>query len=70
MLLFTEPMAQKPVAVVPARKALVRPAISMGSPSGVPVPCASRQEMESGSTLAFACAIAITSAWPSMLGAV
>ena len=42
MLVFTEPMAQKPLSPVPAsRKAWVSAAISIGSPSGVPVPWAS-----------------------------
>ena len=37
----TEPIVQKRRRSVQARKALVRAAISIGSPSGVPVPCAS-----------------------------
>ena len=42
MLVLTEPIAQKPrVARSPRRKARVSAAISIGSPSGVPVPCAS-----------------------------
>ncbi|CAM3655202.1 hypothetical protein COSO111634_22085 [Corallococcus soli] len=40
-LLFTEPMAQKPVSAVCARKAWDSASTSMGSPSGVAVPCAS-----------------------------
>src|SRR4029450_6837691 len=35
---FTEPMAQKPFVRVLARKTRVRAAISIGSPSAVPVP--------------------------------
>ena len=50
------------------RKAWVNPAISMGSPSGVPVPCASMYEMLSGSKPACACANAIASVCPSTLG--
>ncbi len=41
MLVFTEPSAQYPDRSVPSRKASVSAATSMGSPSGVPVPCAS-----------------------------
>ena len=40
-LLLIEPSAQKPRLVVRARKTLVRAATSTGSPSAVPVPCAS-----------------------------
>ena len=38
---FTDPSAQKPVSAVSGAKAWVRPSTSMGSPSTVPVPCAS-----------------------------
>ena len=38
---FTEPIAQKPGRAVDVRKALVSARISMGSPTGVPEPCAS-----------------------------
>ncbi len=38
---LTDPIAQKPFAAVAERKARVRPAISIGSPRGVPVPCVS-----------------------------
>ena len=41
MLVFTEPIAQKPLRAVRARNAWVSAATSMGSPSSVPVPCAS-----------------------------
>jgi hypothetical protein len=70
MLLFTEPIAQDfgPPGFAP--NAFVRPAISIGSPSGVPVPWASMYEMLSGAMPASACASAIASAWPSLLGAV
>ena len=44
----------------PARNACVRPAISIGSPSGVPVPCASTYEIVSGSMPASAWAIEMT----------
>jgi hypothetical protein len=38
---LTEPIAQNCVSGVYSRKALLSPAISIGSPSEVPVPCAS-----------------------------
>ena len=38
---FTEPIAQKPDRAVDERKAFVSARISMGSPTGVPEPCAS-----------------------------
>ncbi len=41
MFVLTEPMAENPVRSVAVRNALVSAAISMGSPSSVPVPCAS-----------------------------
>ena len=41
MLVLTEPIAQNPAASVRAPNAAVSAAISIGSPSGVPVPCAS-----------------------------
>ncbi|AIB15566.1 hypothetical protein ABAZ39_27240 (plasmid) [Azospirillum argentinense] len=41
MLDLTDPMAQKPVSPVKPRQARVSAAISIGSPSAVPVPCAS-----------------------------
>ncbi|MMZ59894.1 hypothetical protein D1872_219550 [compost metagenome] len=41
MLDFTEPTAQNPLSAVSFLKAWVRPVTSMGSPSSVPVPCAS-----------------------------
>ena len=40
-LLFSEPTAQKPQSSVWRRNARVSPSISIGSPSGVAVPCAS-----------------------------
>ncbi len=69
-LLLSEPTAQKPVSAVWRRKARVRPSISIGSPSGVAVPCASTYEMERASTPLASCAAAMTAAWPSGLGAV
>ena len=55
----------------PARNAWVSAAISIGSPSGVPVPCASTYEIVSRVDPARAPApCAMTSAWPSTLGAV
>jgi hypothetical protein len=41
MLLFTEPIAQNWSSSEYSRNARVRPATSIGSPSEVPVPCAS-----------------------------
>ncbi|GGR19866.1 hypothetical protein GCM10010219_25820 [Streptomyces netropsis] len=41
MLLFTEPIAQNCSSSEYSRNAFVRPATSIGSPSDVPVPCAS-----------------------------
>ncbi len=41
MFPLTEPMAQKPVASVSRRNALVSACTSMGSPMAVPVPWAS-----------------------------
>ena len=41
MLVFTEPIAQKPLLAVLARNARVSAVISIGSPTWVPVPCAS-----------------------------
>ena len=69
-LLLTVPRPQKFFFAVFARNACVNAATSIGSPSGVPVPCASTYEIVSGSTPASACASAMTSACPSTLGAV
>ena len=41
MLVLTEPMPQQPASSVPAPSTLVSAATSIGSPSEVPVPCAS-----------------------------
>ncbi|MBA7638701.1 hypothetical protein ES703_46357 [subsurface metagenome] len=41
MLLLIEPIAQKFFAEVLARNAFVSASISIGSPTGVPVPCVS-----------------------------
>ena len=49
-LLLAVPTAQNCFAFVWARNALVSADISIGSPSGVPVPCASTYPMESGET--------------------
>lgn len=61
-LLFSEPMEQKPRSEVWRRNARVSPSISMGSPSGVAVPCASTYEMLRASTPAASCAAAMTAA--------
>ena len=70
MLDFTEPSTHGPVRVASeTAKALRRPSISTGSPSGVPVPWVSTNPIVEASTPATACASAITSAWPAALGA-
>ncbi|KRD23270.1 hypothetical protein ASE41_09670 [Streptomyces sp. Root264] len=69
MLVFTEPSAQRwpsPAEANTLRKAVT----SMGSPSAVPVPCASTYETVAGSVSDTASASATTSACPSALGAV
>ncbi|SKU45508.1 Uncharacterised protein [Mycobacteroides abscessus subsp. abscessus] len=53
-----------------SRNALVSAATSMGSPTGVPVPCASTMPIELASTPATACAAMMTSLWAVTLGAV
>jgi hypothetical protein len=53
-----------------SRNASVKAVISIGSPSGVAVPCASINVIVSGSTPAISCASRITDAWPVALGAV
>ena len=65
---LTEPIEQVPGST-PANTRR-RAAISMGSPSGVPVPWASMYWIVSGGTSAIATASAIARAWPSSLGAV
>ena len=70
MLLFSEPIAQYCRRLVSRRNAWVSAATSIGSPSDVPVPCASTMPIVSASTSATASASSITAAWPSMLGAV
>ena len=51
-LVFSEPMAQNPLRSVVVRNARVSAAISIGSPTTVPVPCVSIYEIESASTSA------------------
>ena len=41
MFVLTDPRVQKPMASVPRRNARASAANSIGSPTGVPVPCAS-----------------------------
>lgn len=41
MLVLTEPIAQNPVSAVPSLKTVASASSSIGSPSLVPVPCAS-----------------------------
>ena len=69
-LLLSEPIAQKLRSWVWRANARVRPSISIGSPSGVAVPCASTYDKVRASIPAASCAAAITCAWPSGLGAV
>ena len=69
MLLFTEPSAHEPGAP-PRPKARVSAATSTGSPSRVPVPCASTRPMLAASTPAAASAASITAHCRSRLGAV
>jgi hypothetical protein len=47
-----------------------RAATSIGSPNGVPVPCASIRPIVPASIPASAWAMAMTSDWPSTLGTV
>ncbi len=75
MFVLTEPSATVPSAAVsssvyPSRNARVSAVTSMGSPTGVPVPCASTYEMSPGYTSAAMCARRMTSAWPLTPGAV
>ena len=67
---FTEPSAQKPLAAVSLRKAWVSPSSSIGSPSAVPVPCASMQVTASAVRPAFASVARITSRCAAGLGTV
>ena len=67
---FTEPRAQKPRSPVLRRKARVSPSTSMGSPSRVPVPCASTKPMVAGSTPNRSYTDARSAAWEGALGAV
>ena len=74
MLVFTDPMAQggcsPPSPSGDAAKAAFRAATSIGSPSAVPVPCASTYWMLAASTPALASAARSAAACPSTLGAV
>lgn len=70
MLVFTEPMAQKPCSSVSPRKAWVRAVTSIGSPSGVAVPWASTYVMVRAWVPAVSCASRTAAAWPATLGAV
>ena len=67
-LLFALPRAMDPVGA--PRSAAASAATSTGSPSGVPVPCASIAPRSPGRQPATASASAITAACPSWLGAV
>jgi hypothetical protein len=69
MLDFTEPSATE-AGGSPSPSACVSAATSMGSPSGVAVPCASIIPMDDGSTSATESASAMARACPSTLGAV
>ncbi|OPZ88393.1 MAG: hypothetical protein BWY74_03157 [Firmicutes bacterium ADurb.Bin419] len=70
ILVLTEPTAQNPFWVVFFLNAPVNASISIGSPKGVPVPCASMYVILSGDTPAFSCAFSITFICPSTRGAV
>jgi hypothetical protein len=70
-----EPESAHPRPARPTRPAIARPrrvraSTSIGSPTGVPVPCASTYEMSAASTPLRANASAMTFAWPSTDGAV
>src|SRR6185369_708604 len=65
---FTDPSAQNCCNCVDARNTCVSAATSIGSPSSVPVPCASTYVTVSGLTFAIASPCAITSACPLVLG--
>nr|WP_262414574.1 hypothetical protein [Streptomyces sp. ST1015] len=68
-LVFTEP-TRHPPGCPPARSNASRSAVSStGSPTGVPVPCASTYPMLRASRPASASAVTITSVWPAALGA-
>ena len=67
---FTEPSTHGPGrSSSESSKACRRASISMGSPSGVPVPWVSTNPMVEASTSATACASAMTSACPATAGA-
>ncbi len=70
MFVFTDPMAQRPPGQGRSPKTDRSAAISIGSPIGVPVPCASMSPMLSGVTSATSSASAMTRLWPSTPGAV
>ena len=67
---FADPMPQKPRRVVPDENASMSAEISIGSPSIVPVPCASTYPIDSTDTPAIACAALIAATCPRKLGAV
>ncbi|MNN62162.1 hypothetical protein D3C81_1774440 [compost metagenome] len=69
MLVFTEPIPQYCFRFVCSRYTALRADSSIGSPSFVPVPCASTYEMLSGSIPVVSSTLRITSAWPLTLGA-
>ena len=66
---LTDPSAQEPAGTA-GPKARAKPSTSMGSPSAVPVPCASTYPIAAGSTPARPIASATTSACAAGLGTV
>ncbi len=69
MLVLTEPRPHQPASSVPAPSTLDSAATSIGSPSEVPVPCASTYVTVRGSIWATPSACETAAAWPSALGA-
>ncbi len=70
MFAFTDPNAQNPVLVVCSPNARLNALISMGSPTWVPVPCASIAVIVCASTWLAARALAINRCCPATDGAV
>ncbi|OLE26877.1 MAG: hypothetical protein AUG49_07120 [Catenulispora sp. 13_1_20CM_3_70_7] len=65
---FTAPTTQGPLPFRAAPTTLPSARASMGSPTAVPVPCASMYPMSAGATPASRQASAIIRAWASSLG--
>ncbi len=69
-LVFTEPTSSGSLFVCESAKASPMAPNSMGSPSGVPVPCASTYWMSSGARCPAARAARMTFSWAGPLGTV